>query len=224
MNVFDYFFENTRELKKDFVLGSRETLSYKDTYENSLVLATSIRKNIGENQNIILISPNSVFFVVVYLAIIKSGNVCIPLNPEVEQETLDYILNLTESKYVFVTERLKEKLDFNDQTLINEKDYKSIITAFRGIMEIQESEFDESRLAEIIFTSGSTGEPKGVMISHKNIIANTNSILEYLKLSEDDIIEVVLPFFYCYGLSLFHTHLRIGGSMVLNNTFILIDL
>ncbi len=44
------------------------------------------------------------------------------------------------------------------------------------------SGFDEDQVAEIIFTSGSTGEPKGVMISHKNIIANTDSIIEYLNL------------------------------------------
>jgi acyl-CoA synthetase (AMP-forming)/AMP-acid ligase II len=60
------------------------------------------------------------------------------------------------------------------------------------------------------------------MITHKNIIANTESILQYLNLSINDTIEVVLPFYYCYGLSLLHTHLRVGGSLVLNNSFIFI--
>jgi long-chain acyl-CoA synthetase len=78
------------------------------------------------------------------------------------------------------------------------------------------------RLAEIIFTSGSTGEPKGVMISHKNLISNTASIVEYLRLTDKDTMLVVLPFYYCYGLSLLHTHLRVGGSIVLNNIFIML--
>ncbi len=82
-----------------------------------------------------------------------------------------------------------------------------------------EDVFDGDRLAEIIFTSGSTGEPKGVMITHKNIIANTDSIIEYLNLTADDVIEIVLPFYYCYGLCLLHTHLKVGGSMVFNNNF-----
>jgi acyl-CoA synthetase (AMP-forming)/AMP-acid ligase II len=73
--------------------------------------------------------------------------------------------------------------------------------------------------AQIIFTSGSTAVPKGVMISHGNLVANTNSILEYLKLDRNDTMLVVLPFFYCYGLSLLHTHLRVGGTLVLNNSF-----
>ncbi len=58
-----------------------------------------------------------------------------------------------------------------------------------------------------------------MMISHKNITANTEAIIEYLKLTEKDIMGVVLPFFYCYGLSLLHTHLKVGGSIVLNNSF-----
>jgi acyl-CoA synthetase (AMP-forming)/AMP-acid ligase II len=58
------------------------------------------------------------------------------------------------------------------------------------------------------------------MISHKNLIANTDSIITYLKLNQDDRMLVVLPFYYCYGLSLLHTHLRVGGSIVLNNSFI----
>jgi hypothetical protein len=46
------------------------------------------------------------------------------------------------------------------------------------------------------------------------------TILKYLKLYENDRMLVVLPFYYCYGLSLLHTHLRVGGSIVLNNSFI----
>jgi acyl-CoA synthetase (AMP-forming)/AMP-acid ligase II len=78
---------------------------------------------------------------------------------------------------------------------------------------------DKSELAIIIFTSGSTGVPKGVMISHGNLIANTNSILGYLPLTCKDRIMCVLPFSYCYGASLLHTHMRVGGEVVINNKF-----
>ena len=60
------------------------------------------------------------------------------------------------------------------------------------------------------------------MISHRNLTANTESIVTYLKLNSDDRMLVVLPFYYCYGLSLLHTHLRVGGSIVFNNSFIFI--
>lgn len=75
-------------------------------------------------------------------------------------------------------------------------------------------------LASIIFTSGSTGLAKGVMISHQNIVCNTDDIITYLGLGESDRVLAVLPLSYCYGASLLHTHLRVGGSVVLVDSFV----
>jgi acyl-CoA synthetase (AMP-forming)/AMP-acid ligase II len=77
----------------------------------------------------------------------------------------------------------------------------------------------EMDLAAIIYTSGSTGQPRGVMLSHRNIVANARSIVEYLGLTANDRVMCVLPFYYVYGLSLLHTHLQVGGSIVLDNRF-----
>jgi acyl-CoA synthetase (AMP-forming)/AMP-acid ligase II len=74
-------------------------------------------------------------------------------------------------------------------------------------------------LAAIIYTSGSTGAPRGVMLSHLNIVSNTESIVAYLRLGEADRVMCVLPFYYVYGLSLLHTHMRVGGSLVIDNRF-----
>src|SRR5208337_2856695 len=74
-------------------------------------------------------------------------------------------------------------------------------------------------LAALMFTSGSTGRPRGVMVSNRNIVANTNSIVEYLGLTANDRIMAVLPFHYCFGASLLHTHLRVGGSVVIDSRF-----
>ncbi len=57
------------------------------------------------------------------------------------------------------------------------------------------------------------------MVTHGNIIANTNSITEYLGLTERDSIMTVLPFHYCFGTSLLHTHLRVGGRLVIDSRF-----
>jgi acyl-CoA synthetase (AMP-forming)/AMP-acid ligase II len=61
------------------------------------------------------------------------------------------------------------------------------------------------------------------MVSHRNIISNTSSIVEYLELKSQDRIMVVLPFFYCFGTSLLHTHLRVGGSLVTDPRFMYPD-
>ncbi|MBE3040008.1 MAG: AMP-binding protein, partial [Chloroflexi bacterium] len=78
---------------------------------------------------------------------------------------------------------------------------------------------DPNSCAAIIYTSGSAGKPKGAMLSHGNIAANTWAIVEYLELTSSDIQMVVLPFFYVMGMSLLNTHVTVGGTVVINNKF-----
>ena len=80
MNAFDYFFENTSTLEKDFLVG-KEEITYKSLYNSSLALAAWIEKEVGREKNIVLLSVNNLFFIKAYLAILKSGNICIPLDP-----------------------------------------------------------------------------------------------------------------------------------------------
>ena len=222
MNAFDYFFENTHALKKDFVMGSKGSITYQDLFYRSKKLALYLNSSLGHGQNILLIAPNSIFFITSYLAIIKSGNVAVPLSPETEQVNLDYIQSQCQSTLVITTSFLKNKISIREVTLFDEIDLDEIIERDSTGAQADWDETPSGSLAEIIFTSGSTGKPKGVMISHKNLIANTASILEYLFLDQQDTMMVILPFYYCYGLSLMHTHLRVGGSIVLNNMFIML--
>jgi long-chain acyl-CoA synthetase len=217
MNAFDYFFEKTSDLEKFFLVG-KDNLSFKELYSSSNRLASWLRKEFGTNKNVLLLSVNNRFFLIAYFAIIKSGNVCIPLDPNIEKENLEYITGLTNPVLAFITRDIERKISAGSVKCI----FPDTIgeDEFSGPLTDKEENFDSEVCAEIIFTSGSTGVPKGVMISHKNLIANTDSIVTYLKLNQDDRMLVVLPFYYCYGLSLLHTHLRVGGSIVLNNSFI----
>jgi len=217
MNSFDYFFENTSKLDKMFLVG-KEEISFKNLYESALHLASGLNKEFGEKKHILLISANNVFFLKTYFAIIKSGNICIPLDPAIEQENFNYITEVTKPALIYLTADIKRKLAVDKFNCITPDELEQ---NYHDIQLLEKNpEYDKENCAEIIFTSGSTGKPKGVMISHKNLIANTMSIIEYLKLSQNDRMLVVLPFYYCYGLSLLHTHLRTGGSIVINNSFI----
>jgi acyl-CoA synthetase (AMP-forming)/AMP-acid ligase II len=217
MNAFDYFFEHTSSLDKPFLVG-KEEITCKDLYNSCVNIASWLHTIVGQNKNILLLSANNLFFLKAYLAIIKSGNTCIPLDPSIEFENFRYIKDLTNPELIFLTNEIGKRLDMNPGICIF-PDKLPVISTEAGNV-IYDKQFDKERCAEIIFTSGSTGKPKGVMISHKNLIANTGSIVDYLKLTSDDRMLAVLPFYYCYGLSLLHTHLRVGGSIVFNNSFI----
>jgi len=217
MNAFDYFFENSKLLDKEFLLGPKEQITYKELYKKSLLVAAYLNEKTNSNEKILLFSNNNIFFLVAYLGILKSGRTCVPLNPDIEASNLEYITKECKSSFIFVDTKLMNRHSFKNYTVISDLETTSL---FENTCETLDKNFNNESCAEIIFTSGSTGMPKGAMISHKNLIANTQSIIDYLNLSSSDIMEVVLPFYYCYGLSLLHTHLRVGGSIVLNNTFI----
>ena len=110
MNTFDYFFEHTSRLEKPFLVG-REEITYKNLYNSCINLSGWIMEKAGTGQHIFLLSANNVFFLKAYLAIIKSGNICIPLDPGIEKENFRYIHELTLPKLVFLTPDVERKLE-----------------------------------------------------------------------------------------------------------------
>ncbi|PXX59227.1 acyl-CoA synthetase (AMP-forming)/AMP-acid ligase II [Nocardia tenerifensis] len=73
----------------------------------------------------------------------------------------------------------------------------------------------------LLSTSGSTGSPKLVRLSATNLLANASAIAEYLDLGPDDRAATTLPMFYCYGLSVVHSHLLCGASLLLTQRSVL---
>jgi long-chain acyl-CoA synthetase len=69
--------------------------------------------------------------------------------------------------------------------------------------------------ASIMYTSGTTGRPKGVCLTHANFAANVDAITTCLALGPGDSVVAVLPFHYAYGASVLHTHLAVGGRLVI---------
>ncbi|MFC6319543.1 AMP-binding protein, partial [Nocardioides sp. GCM10027113] len=73
-------------------------------------------------------------------------------------------------------------------------------------------------LALLLSTSGSTGSPKLVRLSRDNVRANAAAIASYLRLGPEDRAATSLPLHYCYGLSVLHSHLLVGGGLALTET------
>ena len=165
-------------------------------------------------------SENSPFFVAAYLAIIRAGLVAVPFQTELPAESAARIVRDAGLRELFVSKRFTAQVQAWAKaagvTLLPETGQRAFegepAAAFPAVEPA-------SALAALMFTSGSTGVPKGVMITHRNIETNTRDIVAYMGLSPSDRGMVVLPFHYCFGTSLLHSHLMAGGSLVLNNDF-----
>lgn len=238
--LIHHFIENsaTRHPDKIAVIHDDQRTTYSQLNTRANNLAVHLQANgITKGDRIALLLENSIEYIITYYATLKAGAVAAPLNPALKPDGLKYLLNHLEPSAIitsFKSERLLKAADLNTidlkQLIIKTPRQKWQNTPF------ELTTFDESTtnpisptnpknpinptdLASIIYTSGSTGEPKGVMLSHKNIVSNTNSICQYLQLAEKDIQMVVLPFFYVMGKSLLNTHMAAGGTIVINNRF-----
>jgi long-chain acyl-CoA synthetase len=167
-----------------------------------------------------LCSENSSFFVAAYLGIIRAGLVAVPFQTDLTQDTFGKIVAEAGLKEVLASKRQAKRLSPWATTARVPMLTEVIPFASPAASAIEWPAIDPARdLAALMFTSGSTGAPKGVVVSHRNIECNTEDIISYLGLAREDRVMVVLPFHYCFGASLLHTHLMAGASLVLNNNF-----
>jgi len=198
---------------------------------SSAVAAYLARAGATKGDRILLIAENSLFWVSAYLGILKAGLVCVPLPTSIASEDLHRIRYTTEARVAFVQFRfaVANKRQLQHLHLIADRalpsgDHPNAI-AFSDFRNESPpggdccADVEPGDLAALMFTSGSTGMPRGVMVSHGNIVANTESIVQYLALTQEDRLMTVLPFHYCFGTSLLHTHLRVGASLVIDSRF-----
>lgn len=176
---------------------------------------------LGAGDRVGLFAENSPFFVAAHLGIIRAGCCSVPFPTDCSPSTFERIVVSTGMKRILVSERFAGTIQPAAARLGVE------LTVNRGEPPLAQQGIENARevdpkthLAAIMFTSGSTGDPKGVALTHHNIFVNTQDILSYTGIRADDRAMVVLPFSYCYGMSLLYSHLMAGGSVVLNNRFL----
>lgn len=196
-----------------------------------------IDRGVRPGDRVLLALENSVDWIASYFGILKAGAVAVPLPAGSKNNRLpDVVRDCAPSTCVVERTALPDLQaalgPIRVPILVRAKGSHPAVLERSGYVDSLEHAVETSGphdpgiarldddLAAIIYTSGSTGRPRGVMLSHSNITANTTSIVEYLRLSRTDRMMVVLPLHYVYGLSLLHTHIFVGGSLVLDNRFV----
>ncbi len=161
-----------------------------------------------------LLGANSLFWAASYLAITRAGHTAVPFAPVLTADEIRSKMAHVRCAGLLLDEKLSRRFaTVTEATGRTETSagVRELLSSGAGCALPQPS--PPADTAVLVFTSGTTSRPRAVRVSHDNVIANTASIVDYLGLRRDDRMLVVLPFSYCFGASLLHTHLAVGGSL-----------
>lgn len=160
------------------------------------------------------LSPSSAL---VYLGAMYAGLVAVPVEDRALTASAATLIEATGAKAVWTEAGLQGR-----------RIHESVIglhgdLAKDSVRTMPPAPCEDSDLAALMATSGSTGVPRFVMVSHGNLIANTEAIIRSQRLAKDERAMLILPLSYCFGTSVMHTHLYQGGGIVFDRRFMFPD-
>ncbi len=186
--------------------------SYKEVENLSKKIGTFlIRQGIKKNEFVALILENRPEWPIIYFGIISSGATCVPLNPELSPDELEWLLNDCSCRLAFssrnilqtkLSPKLKSSLkkiivldlDKESDNLIDFSKIKSSLSSNISWPEVKPSD-----IASLIYTSGTTAQAKGVLLSHYNLCSNFKSIERLNLVLPGENFLSILPLYHTYA-------------------------
>ncbi|GAM10591.1 long-chain-fatty-acid--CoA ligase [Geobacter sp. OR-1] len=234
MLVHDFLLESGNRWPDAEALVAGGRFTYADLLNASSSLAASLAESgVKPGDRIAVLTDVPFDYIVSYFGTLLAGGVFVGLNTQTSERTVLKLLSDSGSSAVLTNRKFLKFFNTSRITIDSLNLLASpgggVVSgiACRDLNEMLHAKTDSSfvppiiessALAQIIYTSGTTGTPKGVMLSHQNLVANTLSTVKYLGLTENDSVMVVLPFFYSYGNSVLLTHIAAGGKLVVNQS------
>lgn len=194
-------------------IGSRELPRLIAAHGASLLAA-----GLEKGDRILIGGSLSLSTALVYLGAMYAGLVAVPVEDREVRDSAVTLIAVTGAKAVWTETALRASR--GDQGFVQW--LHGDVTAERH-PTIAPAVCAASDLAALMATSGSTGIPHFVMVTHGNLIANTEAIIGSQGLARDDRAMLILPLSYCFGASVLHTHLYRGGGVVLDRRFMFPD-
>ena len=156
-------------------------LTYKEVYDISRKMALLLEKEgVLKGEKVLLLAPNSPYWICAFWGCILRGCVVVPLNIQSTSDFVEKIAKQTGARLIFAHRYYKQEIPndvkrYDIDVIIDELD-KFDPENFKEVV------VDENDLVEILYTSGTTGDPKGVMLSHKNLYSNINSVSQMVSI------------------------------------------
>lgn len=203
--------------KKCIADSSKLNLNYIQTLSAMIMISRRLKTDQSSKKCGILL-PSSCAAAIANGAALFAGQVPVNLNFTLDEKSLSSIIEQCKMNTIISSRRFVEKsgINLNRQFIFIEDMFKTIsktekiatgIAAFilpKGLIKklfTNDCSKDINQTATIIFSSGSTGEPKGAMLSHKNIFANIESLTQIMKINKNDCVLGSLPFFHSFGFT-----------------------
>ncbi|MYM67260.1 acyl-CoA ligase (AMP-forming), exosortase A system-associated [Pseudoduganella sp. FT55W] len=240
--IHDFIFASARAMPE------RQALSYQGVGLNYAALAQMVRQaadawlehGLARGARLAVFLEKREEAVAAMFGAAAAGGVFVPVNPVLKPEQVAYILADCKVR-ILVTSR--ERLNQLAGALSACPDLRVVIVigSMAGLAPLQGVQLlswrecmagapprsshacIDSDMAAILYTSGSTGQPKGVILSHRNLVAGATSVASYLNNMPEDRILCVLPLSFDYGLSQLTTAFSVGACAVLLNHLLLRD-
>lgn len=197
-----------------------------------------IEKGVQRGDRVVLFLDNSVEAAIGVWAVLKAGAVFVMANPTTKPDKLTYLLNnsrasciIAQSKRLRGYESIWAETPHLQNVIVVGKtedvtDCTHPLTTWAELVAANSNNPNPPKkrcidvdLAALVYTSGSTGNPKGVMLTHANMVAANKSITTYLRNTPDDIVLNVLPLSFDYGLYQWLMCCNYGGTLVLEKSF-----
>ncbi|CAG0951336.1 fatty-acyl-CoA synthase [Phycisphaerales bacterium] len=181
-----------------FVVDDKRSYRGVDILVASLHVAGAIRARC-ESKTVGLLLPTSGAFPIAALAGWGMGKVVVPLNYLLKREELEYVIRDCGTDTIVAARAMLDFMGYQPPVknliLLDEIEFKSVPDP---IVPVGVSDDD---LGVLLYTSGTSGKPKGVMLTHANIMANIAQVLAFIDIGPGDIMLGVLPQFHSFGMT-----------------------
>ncbi|BCH56774.1 class I adenylate-forming enzyme family protein [Agrobacterium vitis] len=173
---------------------------------------------------VVLLMENSVEFAKAYWAVVYAGAVVTPVSPQTRTDKLSYIIRDCTPDAVITDAGLVDmvrsaSLETPVQILTPASCLELAGAEQSAMGSVGAESLIDQDLGCIIYTSGSTGHPKGVMLSHQNLVTASRSVSTYLGYTEADSIFVAIPLTFDYGMHQLTMGALVGATVVIERNF-----